>query len=329
MRWGLRTQTFLRIFVALVISISLFPRVAHAEDDEQKYVFPFSKVAVRYPKDHLNYPAVDVEGCYARILAPTAGVISQLHRRDKWTPEKDSPGTRGGLTITLQGDDGVRYFFSNETADAAAINKPHQMPRQPAKGEGVVSVRRTNWKERCGICQSGHHRVPIEHFFKCEWAIHRVQASLVRQQLRNRYVLFPVCSELSLHVHTIEIVISERDFYRHGWELSKTDTVSFGKHFEKNAKWLMRSVVSTYVSFCIPINIAINKFQTRFQLEEEYWPFDSIKKDFFRFKINNGIDFNHYAYEHLEKLILVNMSNAGAITTHIVKNHAKILVPLQ
>lgn len=135
--------------------------------------------------------------------------------------------------------------------------------------------------------------------------------------------------ELCLHVHTIEIVISERDFYRHGWELSKTDIVSFGKHFEKNAKWLMRSVVSTYISFGIPINIAINKFQTRFQLEEEYWPFDSIKKDFFRFKINNGIDFNHYAYEHLEKLILVNMSNAGAITTHIVKNHAKILVPHQ
>ena len=53
------------------------------------------------------------EGCYARILAPTAGVISQLHRRDKWTPENDSPGTRGGLTITLQGDDGVRYFFSH------------------------------------------------------------------------------------------------------------------------------------------------------------------------------------------------------------------------
>jgi hypothetical protein len=113
MRWGLRTQSFLRIFVALVISISLFPRVAHAEDDEQQYVFPFSKVAVHYPKDHLGYPAADVEGCYARILAPTAGVISQLRRRDKWTPEKDSPGTRGGLTITLKGDDGVRYFFSH------------------------------------------------------------------------------------------------------------------------------------------------------------------------------------------------------------------------
>jgi murein DD-endopeptidase MepM/ murein hydrolase activator NlpD len=77
------------------------------------YVFPFSRVPVTYPNDHLGYPAVDVEGCYARILAPTAGFISKIHRLDKWTPENDSPGTRGGLTITVQGDDGIRYFFSH------------------------------------------------------------------------------------------------------------------------------------------------------------------------------------------------------------------------
>jgi murein DD-endopeptidase MepM/ murein hydrolase activator NlpD len=104
MRWG-------ACFVFLC-SI-LFPRVALAQDEPPMYVFPFSRVPVTYPKDHLGYPAVDVEGCYARILAPTAGVISQLHRKDKWTPEDDSPGTRGGLSITLTGDDGVRYFFSH------------------------------------------------------------------------------------------------------------------------------------------------------------------------------------------------------------------------
>ena len=104
MRWG--------VCFALLCAI-FFPRVALAQDESSMYVFPFSRVPVTYPKDHLHYPAVDVEGCYARILAPTAGVISQLHRLDKWTPENDSPGTRGGLTVTLQGDDGVRYFFSH------------------------------------------------------------------------------------------------------------------------------------------------------------------------------------------------------------------------
>ena len=104
MRWG--------VCFALLCAI-FFPRVALAQDESSMYVFPFSRVPVTYPTDHLHYPAVDVEGCYARILAPTAGFISQLHRLDKWTPENDSPGTRGGLTITVQGDDGVRYFFSH------------------------------------------------------------------------------------------------------------------------------------------------------------------------------------------------------------------------
>jgi len=104
MRWG--------ACFALLCSV-LFPRVALAQDEPPIYVFPFSRVPVQYPNDHLDYPAVDVEGRYARILAPTEGFISQLHRLDKWTPEKDSPGTRGGLTITVQGDDGIRYFFSH------------------------------------------------------------------------------------------------------------------------------------------------------------------------------------------------------------------------
>ena len=78
-----------------------------------RYVFPFSKVEVWWPADHLNYPAVDVEGCYARVLAPVAGTITQVRRKDKWDPAVDSPGTRGGKTIILHGDDTVRYFFSH------------------------------------------------------------------------------------------------------------------------------------------------------------------------------------------------------------------------
>ncbi len=78
-----------------------------------KYVFPFSRVPVFYDRDHLNYPATDVDGCYAKVLAPTAGIIIHTRRKDKWEKEIDSPGTRGGLTITLVGDDTVRYFFSH------------------------------------------------------------------------------------------------------------------------------------------------------------------------------------------------------------------------
>ena len=122
------------------------------------------------------------------------------------------------------------------------------------------------------------------------------------------------------HTTTVDIVVSERDFSRHGWEITKTDMVSLGRYFERNAKLLMRSVVSTYISFGIPVNVAINTFQNRFAMEEEYWTFDGIKKDFFRYKVKNRIDFNRFAFQHLENLVLVNIANAGVITREAMNN---------
>ena len=102
--------------VAIVVIASLLiPTQSLSADDESPvlYVFPFSKVAVNYPRDHLDYPAVDVDGCYAHVLAPTAGTITQTRTIDKWVKELDAPGTRGGKTITLVGDANVRYYFAH------------------------------------------------------------------------------------------------------------------------------------------------------------------------------------------------------------------------
>ena len=129
--------------------------------------------------------------------------------------------------------------------------------------------------------------------------------------------------ELQKYSHFVEIQISDREFYRHGWELSKTDIISFGKYYERNAKMQMRNIVSSYVSFGTPVYIAIARFQAKFNFEEEYWPYDSIKKDFYRFAANNEIDFNRYAFEHLEQLILINMNTAGYVTNKVVKEHER------
>ena len=105
-----------KVTVAIVaIATLLIPAQSLVAADESPvlYVFPFSKVAVNYPRDHIDYPAVDVEGCYAHVLAPTAGTITQTRTIDKWVKELDAPGTRGGKTITLVGDDNVRYYFAH------------------------------------------------------------------------------------------------------------------------------------------------------------------------------------------------------------------------
>lgn len=132
-------------------------------------------------------------------------------------------------------------------------------------------------------------------------------------------------TDLIRQTHAVEVLISDRDFYRHGWEVTKTDIVSFGKHFEKHAKWLMRTVVSTYVQHGSPIDRAILKFQNRFGMEEEYWSFDSIKKDFYRLRECEGIDMNE-TLQHVERLIRINMSNVGVLTDFYVKTHDKINV---
>lgn len=118
-----------KIFLCVTLVLALSPAVVRASSSEvnestptptetpaakgPRYVFPFSKVEVWWPADHLDYPAVDVEGCYARVHAPVSGVITEVRRRDKWDPAVDLPGTRGGLTITMHGDDTVRYYFSH------------------------------------------------------------------------------------------------------------------------------------------------------------------------------------------------------------------------
>ncbi len=105
------------IFVASFTASTGFAAGDNSAGADQKklftYVFPFSKVAVDYPRDHIDYPATDVEGCYAHVLAPTSGVVFDVETKDIWDEKLDASGTRGGLTVTIHGDDRVRYYFAH------------------------------------------------------------------------------------------------------------------------------------------------------------------------------------------------------------------------
>ena len=105
------------VMFSVIFSSSVFASSADTNSQNTKsgfqYVFPFSKVRVTYPRDHIDYPATDVEGCYAHVLAPTSGIVIDAETKDIWDEKLDVPGTRGGLTVTIHGDDRVRYFFSH------------------------------------------------------------------------------------------------------------------------------------------------------------------------------------------------------------------------
>jgi murein DD-endopeptidase MepM/ murein hydrolase activator NlpD len=61
-----------------------------------------------------GYPATDIfapEG--TKFVAVTSALVDFVSYKDAWDPQKDDPATRGGLSVAIIGDDGVRYYGSH------------------------------------------------------------------------------------------------------------------------------------------------------------------------------------------------------------------------
>jgi murein DD-endopeptidase MepM/ murein hydrolase activator NlpD len=82
------------------------------------YVFPVQAArAVRYGPYHHDYPAADIFcPVGSRFVAPTSGVVDYVSWVDRWDPKVNDPATRGGLSVAIIGDDGVRYYGSHLSA---------------------------------------------------------------------------------------------------------------------------------------------------------------------------------------------------------------------
>lgn len=87
---------------------------------------------------------------------------------------------------------------------------------------------------------------------------------------------------LSTYSSFIEIYISQDDFYRYGWEMSLTNVVSFNKTIESTVKAFMLLSVAVYHSMGLSYHESIKRFQENFNMGEIHWPFESIKKYFYR-----------------------------------------------
>ncbi|HJU03292.1 MAG TPA: M23 family metallopeptidase [Actinomycetes bacterium] len=67
-----------------------------------------------YARTHHDYPATDViTACGHRFVAVTSGVVLAVTTRDTWTAKVNDGATRGGLSVSILGDDGVRYYGSH------------------------------------------------------------------------------------------------------------------------------------------------------------------------------------------------------------------------
>jgi murein DD-endopeptidase MepM/ murein hydrolase activator NlpD len=79
------------------------------------YAFPVQPIRhARFGHTHHDYPATDIFApCGDSFVAPTSGTITEFRTVDTWVRRVNDGATRGGLSVTLVGDDGVRYYGSH------------------------------------------------------------------------------------------------------------------------------------------------------------------------------------------------------------------------
>jgi len=69
-----------------------------------------------------GYPATDIFAVAGtNFVAVTDGVVDFVSNEDLWDPENDDPAVRGGLSVAIIGDDGLRYYGSHLSAIADGI----------------------------------------------------------------------------------------------------------------------------------------------------------------------------------------------------------------
>jgi murein DD-endopeptidase MepM/ murein hydrolase activator NlpD len=95
---------------------SRLPPTAHA------YAFPVAGCSATYAHAHHDYPATDIfaaRGC--AFVAVVAGRVDEVSYVDRWSSSTNRGADRGGLSVSIVGDDGVRYYGSHLSAIAKGI----------------------------------------------------------------------------------------------------------------------------------------------------------------------------------------------------------------
>lgn len=79
-----------------------------------RYAFPVAAETAAYPRTHAGYPGTDIfADCGTPVVAVTDGRILEVSRTDRYSADGPQGPFNGGLSVSLLGDDGVRYYGSH------------------------------------------------------------------------------------------------------------------------------------------------------------------------------------------------------------------------
>jgi murein DD-endopeptidase MepM/ murein hydrolase activator NlpD len=90
----------------------------------RRYAFPVIANSVSYHATHAGYPATDIfAACGSPVRAVADGVVLEVSRADRYDFDHPDGALKGGLFVSLRGDDGVRYYGSHLSSVAAGVER--------------------------------------------------------------------------------------------------------------------------------------------------------------------------------------------------------------
>lgn len=88
-----------------------------------RHVFPVRAKNVAYHPTHSGYPGTDIfADCGKPVVAVTDGTILEVSRVDRFDRRGPLGPYNGGLSVSLLGDDGVRYYGSHLRVVAGSVD---------------------------------------------------------------------------------------------------------------------------------------------------------------------------------------------------------------
>jgi murein DD-endopeptidase MepM/ murein hydrolase activator NlpD len=132
---------------------------------EYRYVFPVDG-DVSYAHAHHDYPASDIiAACGRTVRAVTNGVVLEVNRVDRWDPETNLGPDRGGLSVSILGADGVRYYGSHFSVIVGGLKAGSPV----AAAEVIGRVGRTGDASACHL----HFGISPPCARTGDWAVRR------------------------------------------------------------------------------------------------------------------------------------------------------------
>jgi murein DD-endopeptidase MepM/ murein hydrolase activator NlpD len=123
------------------------PGTGGAQPQAVKHAFPLQGKG-SYSHDHHDYPASDIiAACGLTAVSPVDGTVLEVAKVDTYKAKVNDGATRGGLSVSILGGDGARYYMSHFSSIDAGIDAG-----TPVKaGQPIAKVGRTGDASACHI----------------------------------------------------------------------------------------------------------------------------------------------------------------------------------